>query len=183
MKKLLLYLLLGFSSPVFCQQKLDKLTVEKIMRDPKWIGASPSGSYWSYDGKYLFFNWNPEKSASDSLYYITNDNTIPRRAPASIWQNIPRASSVIYNHRRTYCTYGREGDIFLMELKTGKERRITQTSDLETSPLFSFDETKIVYIKNQNLYAWDIADGSTIQLTNFQKGTAPVTETKAANSR
>jgi dipeptidyl aminopeptidase/acylaminoacyl peptidase len=183
MKKLLFYLLLGLSCHAFGQQKLDKLSVENIMRDPKWIGTSPSGAYWSSDGKYLFFNWNPEKSISDSLYYISNDNTIPRKAPASLWQNTLRASSVVYNHLRTFSTYSKDGDLFLIETKTGKERRITQTTDLETGPVFSFDETKIVYSKNQNLYAWDIADGSTIQLTNFQKGTAPVPEIKPANLR
>jgi hypothetical protein len=36
---LLFFVLFFFQS--FGQQKLDKLTVEKIMRDPNWMGTSP----------------------------------------------------------------------------------------------------------------------------------------------
>jgi dipeptidyl aminopeptidase/acylaminoacyl peptidase len=182
MKKILLLLLTGISCHVFSQDKLEKLTVEKIMRDPKWIGTSPSNPYWSNDGKYLFFSWNPEKATSDSLYYITKDNLTPRKAPVALRQNTLSASSVVYNHAHTAFTYSKDGDIFLTDVKTGKEKRITQTTDYESNPVFSFNESKIVYSKNQNLFAWDITDGSTIQLTNFQKGTAPLAEAKPANA-
>lgn len=183
MKKLLLLLLMAISCHAFSQNKLEKLTVEKIMRDPKWMGTSPSNIYWSNDGKYLFFNWNPDKAASDSLYYITKDNLTPRKAPVALWQNSLRASVVIYNNARTLFTYSKDGDIFLTDVKSGKEKRITQTTDYESNPVFSFNESKIVYSKNQNLFSWDMKDGSTIQLTNFQKGSAPSTEAKPANPR
>jgi len=58
MKKILLPLLL-LTAVATSAQQLGKLTVEKIMRDPKWIGTSPSNPMWSVDGNLLFFNWNP----------------------------------------------------------------------------------------------------------------------------
>lgn len=184
MKKIFcFFLLITIAQNIIAQKTLSPLTVEKIMRDPKWMGTSPSNIYWSNDGKYLFFSWNPDKSASDSLYYITKDNLTPRKAPVALWQNSLRATSVVYNIAHTLFTYSKNGDIFLTDIKSGKEKRITQTTDYESNPLFSFNETKIVYSKNQNLFAWDINDGSTIQLTNFQKGTPPATETKPANPR
>ena len=45
MKKILFMLFTGLSNIVFSQPSLDKLTVEKIMRDPKWIGTSPVNPY------------------------------------------------------------------------------------------------------------------------------------------
>ena len=50
------------------QAQQDKITlsVAKIMRDPKWIGTSPSDPFWAEDGR-LYFYWNPEKAISDSL--------------------------------------------------------------------------------------------------------------------
>jgi hypothetical protein len=61
------------SSPAicYCQSKPDSLTIEKIMSDPEWIGTSPSNPFWNADGSKLFFEWNPEKAPSDSLYFIT----------------------------------------------------------------------------------------------------------------
>ena len=146
-----------------------QLNVEKIMQDPKWIGSSPSGLYWSPDGKYLFFNWNPGNAPADSLYYITKEDPTPRKAPYSLGQNTPSQTAAMYNSTRTAYTYSRDGDIFWVESKTGKEKRITLTIDKETDPAFSFHDTKIIYSRNNNLFAWDIATGLTEQLTNFQR--------------
>ncbi len=78
----------------------------------------------------------------------------------------------MYNTSRTAYVLAKDGDIFYTEIKTGKTKRITQTADAETNPQFSFNETKIVYNRNQNLYAWDIASGETMQLTNLKTGDA-----------
>lgn len=153
-----------------------KLTVEKIMRDPKWIGSSPSSPYWSFDGNYLFFNWNPDNSADDSLYYITAVDKRPKKVDAAMKKNI--LSFVVYNSSYTQYVYSKDGDIFLTDVKTNKTKQVTQTTDAESAPQFSFNDTKLVYTLNQNLYAWDIADGNTLQLTNFQKGAAPVADKK-----
>ncbi|MEY4930785.1 MAG: hypothetical protein RI909_1509, partial [Bacteroidota bacterium] len=59
MKKVLLLLLI---IPSAFAQQLAPLTVEKIMRDPKWIGVAPSNLNWSDDGKQLYFSWNPENN-------------------------------------------------------------------------------------------------------------------------
>ena len=156
----------------FGQQKLDKLTVEKIMRDPNWIGTSPSNIQWSNDGKSIYFNWNPEKALADSLYNITLSNKTPVKVtPAEI--RVMRATgNYVYNTLRSAYVLAKDGDIFYTELKTGKIKRITQTADAEINPQFSFNDSKIAYTRNQNLYAWDIISGETMQLTNLQTGAA-----------
>jgi len=156
----------------FGQQKLDKLTVEKIMRDPNWIGTSPSNIQWSNDGKSIYFNWNPEKLLADSLYYITLGNKTPVKVTPAELQILRATGNYVYNTSRSAYVLAKDGDIFYTELKTGKTKRITQTADAETNPQFSFNDTKIAYNRNQNLYAWDIASGETMQLTNLQTGTA-----------
>ncbi|MDZ4807245.1 MAG: hypothetical protein SGI96_03150 [Bacteroidota bacterium] len=70
-------ILLLFVSANLFAQKLDKLTVEKIMRDPKWMDTSPSGTFCSNDGTTLYFLWNPDKVPNDSLWYITTTNKTP----------------------------------------------------------------------------------------------------------
>ena len=156
----------------------DRLTVEKIMQDPKWIGTSPSEPWWSRDGKYLFFNWNPDKASSDSLYYITGENRRPQKAPFSLQHSTVAAEAVRYNTAHTAFTYTRDGDIFWTDNKSGKETRITNTVDKEGDPVFSFHDHKIVYTRNSNLYAWDLATGLTEQLTNFQRTAEPSKDDK-----
>ena len=160
------------------QSPPEKLTVEKIMQDSKWIGASPSDPYWSRDGKYLFFSWNPEKAFSDSIYYITRQDRHPQRAPFPLQQDNVAADAARYNGAHTAFTYSKEGDIFWADSKSGQEKRITNTVDKESDPAFSFHDTKIVYTRNSNLFAWDIATGLTRQLTNFQRTSEPSKEEK-----
>jgi len=156
------------ASHCLSQQKLDKLTVEKIMRDPKWIGTSPSNVYWSADGNTLYFNWNPDNSPSDSVYFITLTNHNPAKASITQKQNIVSYSNTTWNTARTAYVFTKDGDIFFRDLKTGNTKRIVQTTETEINPVFSFDDKKIVYTSNMNLYAWDIASGETMQLTNLE---------------
>ena len=154
----------------FCQPRLDTLSVEKIMRDPKWMGTSPSNPYWSADGTKLYFAWNPEKAPSDSLYFITLEDKIPQKASVEEKQTLLSINSIHYNLNRTAFTYEKDGDIFYKEFKSGKTQQITHTVDAETNPEFSFSGKEIVFIQNQDLYAWNIKTGETRQLTNFTTG-------------
>ena len=92
--------LLAFLALVMCwmpgfSQQLEKLTIEKIMRDPKWIGSSPSNLQWTNDGQFLYFNWNPEKAAADSLYYISSPISVFRQV-ASDGRRLFRANTTFY---------------------------------------------------------------------------------------
>ena len=152
---------------LFAQTTLYPLTVEKIMRNPVWMGTSPSNLNWSADGKTLSFDWNSEKNVSDSTYIITDKNHNPIKLTATQNQDFISDNSLKYNLDRSAYTYAKDGDIYYVATKNNKTNQVTKTVDNEYSPDFSFNGQKIIYIRDQNLYAWDIASGETSQLTNF----------------
>lgn len=170
MPKLLTAFFLFISIQAISQTPLPPLTVEKIMRDPKWMGTSPSGVQWTGDGQYLYFSWNPDKGLADSLYYISLKDKKPRKASVGETQDVRSTGTYVYNLARTAYVYGKDGDVFYTDLKTGKTKRITQTTEIESGAQFSFNDSKIVYTRSMNLYAWDIAGGETMQLTNLRAG-------------
>ncbi|MFN8250386.1 MAG: prolyl oligopeptidase family serine peptidase [Ferruginibacter sp.] len=163
--------------------QLQPLTVEKIMRDPKWMGTSPSAILWSNDSRSLYFKWNPEKAPADSLYYISTGNHIPVKASLQQVQDINSTGNRVYNQTRSAYVYSKDGDIFYTEIKTGKTKQLTQTTDAESNPQFSFNSTKIVYTRSQNLFAWDITSGETIQLTNIKSSDAVPAAAPAQGNR
>jgi dipeptidyl aminopeptidase/acylaminoacyl peptidase len=138
------------------------------MRDPKWMGTSPSAPFWDKDGKTLYFGWNPNKETSDSLYFISLQNHTPLKATVLQKQNLVDADQLVYNLDRSAYVYSKDGDIFYENFRHKIKRKVTQTLDFESSPKFSFNGSKIIYSRNQNLYAWDILNGETIQLTNIK---------------
>lgn len=156
----------SFFLPVqaFCQSTL---TIEKIMQDPKWIGTSPSSPFWSVGSDTLFFEWNPEKAPSDSIYFITLKNHNPQKASPGLKTSLIADRSVRYNTAHTAMVFAHDGDIFYKSLKRVRYVRITETADMESNPVFSFDGKKVVYQRGDDLYAWDIVSGQTSQLTRF----------------
>jgi dipeptidyl aminopeptidase/acylaminoacyl peptidase len=157
-------------------QTLGELTVEKIMRDPKWIGTAPSNIRWSHDNKTIYFNWNPEKNQGDSLYKITLQNRTPQKVSKAERLTLPSFSGA-YNKVLTKMVYEKNGDIFLLDIPTNKIIQLTNTTARESNPYFSGDEKRIIFTQDQNLYAWEVSTGTVVQLTDFRRGKKPSTPT------
>ncbi len=154
------------------QENKMALSVEKIMRDPKWIGTSPSNVFWSEDGKKVYFNWNPEGNRQDSLYSMSADGRNIKKVSAQERRSLP-ASNGRYNKARTKKVYEQNGDIYLFDLKSGKAQQLTNTVERESSPSFSFDEQEVVYLSSGNMFSWSLGNGQVKQLTDFKQGRKP----------
>lgn len=152
---------------------LAPLTVDKIMRDPaQWLGSSPTNVYWSEDGRRIYFNWNPEKARRDSLYTVAPGGGTPKKVSLREQRELPAANG-IYNQNYTRKVYEKEGDIYLLELKSMKTRRVTNTAERESEPRFALQGQLVSYTRNGNLFTWDPATGETTQRTDFRRGNKP----------
>ena len=168
---LLVFILLSFRLSYSQYTTTDtKLSIEKIMQDPKWIGTSPDGLFWSENGDRLYFNWNPDNEDKPSLYSLMKDSQEPTKVSKKEKDNLPSKYGT-YNKAHTKKLYSKNGDIFLFDIPTGEVRQISNTLNYESSPSFNFKEDKILYISDGNLFAWDMDSGIVSQLTDFVTGT------------
>jgi dipeptidyl aminopeptidase/acylaminoacyl peptidase len=165
MKTLFILLLITISATTFAQ-KLDTLTVEKIMRDPKWIGISPSDIHWGDDSKHIYFKWNPNNTDRDELFSIMPPDIKPVKVTIEE-QKLLAPQNGKWNKAHTVKVYEKNGDIFLSEPQTGKLTQLTNTADHESNPSFTGDESKVLFIKGDNLYSLKLNGGELVQLTNF----------------
>jgi len=180
MKKILIILLLSGCGSVFAQS-LAPLSIEKIMRDPKWIGVAPSNIRWSDDSKRIYFNWNPENADRDQLFAITPTDIKPAKVSLDERKAmVPEFGD--WNKKHTLKVFEKNGDIFLSDLAKGKITQLTNTAEREGSPSFSGDETKIIFTRGENLFSFKIGSGELMQLTNFTHSAA-ATPAPAASSR
>lgn len=171
MKKLLW---LVFILPAyFSSQQLAPLTVEKIMRDQKWVGNSPSNVFWSPDSEKIYFDWNPVRATSDSLYFITLKNHHPQKAT---YQERSLAMSQRFgswNNDQTKLVYTAGRTLYLMDKRTGKSTVLLQSLNGVNNPTFALKGEAIAYQQDGNLFLKNLKTGSSDQITNFQKGTTP----------
>lgn len=175
MKKYLLFI--SFYPLIYANAQT--LAVEKIMQDSKWIGTSPSGISWAYDNKTILFNWNPEKALSDSAYSYQLNNAAPLKMNYKDAQLAKAIAGGTYNHARTKIVFSNRGDIYLLDVASGKIIRITQTQEDEYNFSFIMNEEWIAYQTGNNLFAWNIATGFTKQLTDFEKEKTPAKKVSA----
>jgi len=170
-------LLLSFmvSAVLFGQQPTPTrgwLTVETIMRDPAWMGTSPSQVFWSEDGEWIYFNWRRDGDEGDSLYVVHARGGTPRRVGIEERKKLPgRFGS--YTRDWSKKVYVRDGDVVVYDLRRKTELRLTRTIALESNPRFTFDEKKVVFERENNLFLRDLQTGAEIQLTNFRAGSQP----------
>jgi dipeptidyl aminopeptidase/acylaminoacyl peptidase len=165
MKKIFTFLLLALCSGAFAQQ-LGPLTVEKIMRDAKWMGVAPSNIRWGSDSKKIYFNWNPNNTDRDEMFAITPTDIKPVKVSIDEQKAfIPLAGE--WNKKHTLRIFEKNGDIFLFDPKTSKVQQLTNTTDRESNATFSGDESRIIFTRAENLYSLKLNGGELVQLTNF----------------
>jgi Tol biopolymer transport system component len=152
MKKLFTLAFIALGTYAFAQNP-DTLSIEKIMRDPKWIGTSPSGIRWSDDSKKIYFNWNPDNEFRESLYSITTGNNSPQKVGLDEWRDMAPGYGAKWNTKHTLKVYAKNGDIFLESIKSGKTVQLTSTTDREADPTFNGAEDEVLFTRGNNLYA------------------------------
>lgn len=173
MKRFLLFLLL--SASIVQAQKLAPLTVQKIMRDPKWMGTSPTNYRWSADSKTVYFNWNPDAKEKDALYKVVVNDAKPQITDEKIAE-ATFEKNYAYNKEKTLGLYEKDGDIYFYNFKTKKEQRLTNTIERESGAYFVYNND-IVFQKGDNLFQLSLSTNELKQLTNFVKGKKSASET------
>lgn len=164
------------------------LTVETIMQDPKgWVGTSPTNPFWSDDSRTLYFSWNPpgnngkDSPKSDSLYKVTFTTgkkpalSAPVKVSPAERMALPTPPVPGFNRAFTQRLFERQGDLFLIDVKTGSIRQLTNTVETESDPAWvrsgaAGNEQRIVFRRSANLFSLDLPTGELTQLTDFRPG-------------
>ena len=167
MKRILFCLFLITPLALFAQN-LGNLSVEKIMRDPKWMGVSPSNIQWDENSKNIYFNWNSEKLEEDPVYRISTDMPKPEKVSEEITKNLDKGA-VIFTKDRTKVLFERKGDLFIKNISTGQELALLNTLEREFNPVFDKSESKVLFQRGDNLYSISINGGQLVQLSNFTR--------------
>lgn len=173
MKKIVLICLLLNTFVAFSQvQKNNKssLTIEQIMQNPaKWIGTSPTGIFWGEKGEFIYFTWNPEQDTLSSLYSYSIETKKIERVPTEEKLKLP-AKYGNYNSAQTEKVYTRNGNIYLLNIKTGVEKQLTDWLEYATSPKFVLGDSQISFTKDKNLFLINPETRLIKQITNFVSG-------------
>jgi dipeptidyl aminopeptidase/acylaminoacyl peptidase len=163
------------SHPIWAQTPAAKkfeLTVDSIMRGPELVGYAPTGIYWSRDSQRLYFRWkqaNEPRLKDPDSYVVNRDGSGLRKLSEDEAKLAPPAFGDLSKDKKL-TLFTEDGDIFLYDHTKDERRQITQTSDAEISPRFTFDQKRIAFTRQNNLYVMALDGGSLVQLTDIRTG-------------
>lgn len=164
---LLLFLLSSIFNNIHSQNQ-SSLNIDEIMKGEDFVGYLPTNVDWSDDSKTIYFSWNPNQDTIRSTYGVDIKSKQINKLSFEDLKNKPNDGD--YSKDFKWKAYAKGGDLFLMNTSDYSTQRITNTTSRESNPQFSGDQKSIVYELDDNFFKWDIATGSTTQLTNFKNG-------------
>ena len=173
-KKFCSFLLICLCFQLIAAQE-SPLSVEKIMKDPKWMGTFPSNVKWAEDGKTIYFDYNLENDPSDSLYKIELNNLEKIvKVEAKELENI--TSNGDFNKDRSLKIYTKDGKLMLYSAKTNKSRTLIELGKSIRNPQFLNEEMKVSFSMDTNIFLYDLNSGSIEKITNIKTGSDPNSE-------
>lgn len=170
-------------------QERPKLTIEKIMAGQDFIGTPPSSPVWAVDGKTLYFRWKKPGDKTAEIYAVSLVNTVPVKiSREKILENPPVGGASRFrgffgfgrlgsfwqwDKNRQRLLVNQNGDIFLHHLTTRKTEQLTATDQAESSLGFTFDQKKIYFRSDDNIFVMSLTDRHLRQLTSFTREKQP----------
>ncbi|MDN4165381.1 prolyl oligopeptidase family serine peptidase [Cytophagales bacterium LB-30] len=168
MKKVsLLFVWLSLAIGAWAQQS--PLSVDYIMRDPKWMGTQPSEIAWSEDSKRIYFQWNPEQAEADSLYSITTTDFSPKKLDKAQRMALPSRWGTYNASKRTKLII-ENNTLFALDCASGKRTLLVKSAEPISNPQFGKNEQRIVFQRSNNLFVLDRKTGVLEQITQFKSG-------------
>jgi dipeptidyl aminopeptidase/acylaminoacyl peptidase len=159
------------------------LTLEWILRDPRWIGSLPEEFRWTSDSRKVLFRWNPEGLPRAPLYSLDLEGSLRPLAPAEAALVPSEEGSWDLEQKRR--AFEREGDLFLEENGPDGSSRVTRITDTrasETHPQWALGGKLLTFERDGNLFSLSIPGGTLVQLTDFRSEEPPPAAGPAAPS-
>ena len=145
------------------------LDMETIMANPDWVGHAVESPYWSVDGRSLYYSVQRDGSPVRDLYRVdpASGNSV-KLDPAAMAQ---ADGPAVFDRAHQHAAYILHGDVFVVDLASGRRQQVTMTPQRESSPQFSADGRALQFRAGNNWFRYDLASAVS----------APVAELKLAD--
>jgi dipeptidyl aminopeptidase/acylaminoacyl peptidase len=163
-------------------------SIANIMRGPEHYGREPQSVAFTHDGQWIYFQWAPAGSAWNAPMRPYRVRPMPGATPETVTDaHMDSVAARLADGPRTrdgrLMAVSARGDLYLVTVRTGALRRLTETAASESDPRFSDDERHLLFSRDGNAFAMELATGTVRQLTDVRSGPAPRDSARATGMR
>ncbi|MHB1059139.1 MAG: S9 family peptidase [Rhodanobacter sp.] len=135
------------------------LDMETIMANPDWIGQAVELPYWSVDGRQLYYSLKRDGSPVRDLYRVDPaGGQGVKLDPAALAQ---ADGPAVFDRAHRHAAFILHGDVFVVDLASGRRSQVTSTPQDESAPRFSADGRALQFRDGNDWYSHDLASGVT----------------------
>jgi dipeptidyl aminopeptidase/acylaminoacyl peptidase len=160
MRRLLLAALVAFTAaPAVAASASTPLDLETVMANPDWIGQAVESPYWSVDGRSVYYSLKRDGSPLRDLYRVdpaTGQSV--KLDPAALAQ---ADGPAVFDRAHKHAAFILHGDVFVVDLASGRRSQVTRTPQDESAPRFSADGRALQFRDGNDWYSHDLASGVT----------------------
>jgi dipeptidyl aminopeptidase/acylaminoacyl peptidase len=163
-------------------------SIKGIMRGHDMVGRAPTDVRWSADNRWIYFSWNaPGTEAREPLrpYRVRAEaGAVPESLTVAQMDSAgPLAAEGDLSGNSAMRAVEWNGDIFVVTVRTGALRRLTNTVAKETNPHFDRAAKHVFFVRDNNAFSFDLATGEEKQLTDIRSGPKPKEDEKPTGQR
>jgi dipeptidyl aminopeptidase/acylaminoacyl peptidase len=165
------------------------LSIPNIMRGPELYGRAPQNPRFTPNGDYLYFNWLPPGTdwrETPKPYRVrAQAGSTPERVTTAHMDSVGPSladGALAPDGQRRVVSYG--GDLYLIDLRTGTTRRLTDTPAItESNPTFAGNANRIYFLRDGgNVLSLDLDSPLIRQVSDIRPGPAPA-ESRATTDK
>ncbi|HWX65929.1 MAG TPA: prolyl oligopeptidase family serine peptidase [Rhodanobacter sp.] len=135
------------------------LDLETVMANPDWIGQAVESPYWSVDGRSLYYSLKRDGSPVRDLYKLDpTSGQGTKLDPAAMAQ---ADGPAVFDRAHRHAAFILHGDVFVVDLASGRRAQVTRTPQTESAPQFSADGRALQFRDGNDWYSYDLAAGVT----------------------
>ena len=188
MRRLLLALALAPAAVAAQEAPRFDFTIANMMRGPEVYGRPPQNVRWTADGRWIYFQWNEPgtdwREPLRSYRVRAEPGARPERVTDAHADSVaPSLERGVRSGDGRWRAVETQGDLWLYDERTGASRRITETLAAESAPVFGADARQLFFVRENNVFALDVASGGVRQLTDVRSGPEPKDSARAAGQR
>lgn len=135
------------------------LDMETIMANPDWIGHAVESPYWSVDGRSLYYSLKRDGSKVSDLYRVDPTGGASVKLDPAAMAKVD--GPAVFDRAHRHAAFILHGDVFAVDLASGRRTQLTRTPQVESSPQFSADGRALQFRDGNDWYSHDLASGVT----------------------